>query len=88
MASSPSREKENDGGECSSESPSSRRQPPFNQYHVYNFGETAANAVGGPADYYPGYPADYFYPGYCYPGPRDCSGSTANRSGVEVRSSV
>ena len=79
MASSPSREKENDG------SSESRGQPPFNQYHVYNFGETAANAVGGPAYYYP---ADYYYPGYCYPGPRDCSGSTANRSGVEVRSSV
>ena len=69
MESSPSHEKEDDRRLSSSsngESPLSRRQPPFNQYHVYNFGEAAGNTVGGPAYYYPGYPADYYYPGYCH----------------------
>lgn len=78
MESFPSHEKEDDCRLCSSsngESPLSRRQPPFNQYHVYNFGEAAGNTVGGPAYYYPGYPADYYYPGYCFSGAQESSRS-------------
>ena len=38
-----------------------------NQYHVYNFGEAAGNFIGGPAYYYPSYPADPYYLTPCTP---------------------
>lgn len=85
MESSPSREKENDQSRSSSESPPSRGQPPYNQYHVYNFGEAAGNTLGSPAYYYQGYPADYYYPGYYCSGSQRYSGNTVSRPASEVR---
>lgn len=84
MDSSPSPDNKDDHNNSSGESLSRGQRTPFNQYHVYNFGEATGNTVGSPAYYYPGYPSDYYYLSG-RPESQPVTGSSVSRLGTQVK---